>query len=1579
MKLRLRLRLPRGTESACTNRIGARLADPELMVSEVQDITLSCDVTQSVAETARALIRVNTHGDTELRHIAQARIAPVTLVGQADEGHAPIMLDPASPIGASGLQSGWTVEATTEFGKWRDIARVIPIAGYLEVLSGSQKGAHFSLVSGVNTIGRDRGSRVCLSDPSISRRHAAITIGSGNAHGWVLSDLGSVNGTLHDGRMITRLVIDRQCELELGTVKVRITPTTLPPNEPPELSHQVKHTRAPRVEPRFPRTERELPAPPPPPHPARIPMLAMLAPMMMGGALYLITRSPMSLMMVAFSPLMMIGSWIDNTLGSRRRRKQEMRRFLETLACEREELASLRAKEIETRTSETPAFAEIAAAITERDSLLWTRRPEHRSFLEVRFGEGSLPSRIRVKVPPRGEASVAHWQALCEVASEFNVVAPVPVVERLSRCGNIGIAGGSYWAEALARSLMLQLAGLHSPAELSFASFVGAENADDWEWLKWLPHVDAVTSPIPCWPLANEARSSARLIAALEGLLERRKADRLARNEVRSHLELGACNDVHQGETVTQLPIIPAVVVLVVNSQQSSHQVETARLIALAEHGPDVGIHVIWVSAQRAEIPAACRTYAELTHETAAVHFVRSGDSVTLHRLENVAVGQAIELARRLAPVVDTGARVHDESDLPRAVMLREIHPVDVLGGAQVVANAWESSQTLTSRWVLGEDRDPVSLRAVVGQSPDGRACIDLRAHGPHALVGGTTGSGKSEFLQSWIMSMAVQTSPDRLNFLLVDYKGGAAFAECVDLPHTVGLVTDLNPHLVRRALASLRAELRYREELLAAHGAKDLVSMERRSDSAAPPALVIVIDEFAALASEIPEFVDGVIDIAQRGRSLGLHLIMATQRPAGVIRDNLRANTNMRIALRMADESDSSDVIGVNDAAFFAAETPGRGAMRVGSGRILHFQSGYLGGCAAASPTTSSRLEVRSLGFTEGEAWNLPAERSEQGLKYAARDIELLRDGIVAAAERLRLQTPRRPWLDTLPTQLKLEALLEQNRAVAKDAALIGMCDLPAEQRQDPVVIDFEEVGNIAIFGASGTGKTSALYTLAAALSSSTADYPVQLYAIDGAGGALEAISVLPTVGTVAPLSDIELSERVVRYVFELLSERAPRFAAARAGGLRAYRQASGSRHQAEPRIFLLIDGFGAFRQLTETVGGAGSMYQMLGDIMAKGRALGVHVVLTSDRPTAIPAAIASSLQQQYVLRLASVHDYAYLGVPADVLTGATPGRALNAGGGDEIQFAVLGEGGGATQGAALDELAAQLQRAGVQTAPVVRNAPTHIVLESLPVAVEARAVYGINSRTLEPIALPASGLGVISGPAGSGVSTAVRSCVAALARLAGDSGDKLDTVLLTMVSDGLRSQGGWGRVACGEQAVCHLARSLALALGGRSAQQSPMPAIGGVGSQPQGGTHISGVLGAERGENAHTGQSSLGLSFPAAGARGVIVVERPAEAEGSAALPELIALARAARRAKVLVLFEFEQGSAAGIWELFTVLKQASWGLALQPDEGDTQSPFRESFGRVQRADYPPGRGFAIEHGRVAPVHIAVPRDAS
>ncbi|WP_336990980.1 FtsK/SpoIIIE domain-containing protein [Leucobacter sp. VD1] len=1540
-----------------------------------RDVTLSCDVTATVADVARALIRAGFGADPRFLEIANRRLAPLTLRTGRDGARA-LLLDPATPVAVSGLQSGHVIQPVPEFGFSGPTQRVIETAASVEVLNGEQRGVYFSLIAGSNVIGRDHNCRVQLLDQSVSRRHAEVRIDRAGAIS--VRDLGSANGVLVAEERLLGYPITAPTTLRLGAVDLRITPGAPSPHSP-VLSHRVTHTRSPRVSPYFPASKRELPAPPTPADPSRMPMLAMLAPMLMGGAMYAITQSPMSLMMVAFSPIMMIGSWLDGRIGGRRKLMRETGRFERELAGERAELAALREQEITVRAAETPTTEEVRVAIEQRDELLWTRRPEHRAFLEVRFGDGILPSRTEMVMPERGEAPRMQWDRVRLLADEFAHVAPVPVIERLDRCGSLGVVGERYWAEGVAASLVLQLVGLHSPHELVFACFAGAEHDETWGWLKWLPHVDPVASPISGWQIADSETSSVRLITAIEGVLESRMAARGTRTAVRSHLAAHTRNDDAQGEVVLELPTLPAIVVLVLEDGL----VDPARLIELAETGPDYGVHVLWVAGNRASLPAACRTFVELGRGEGRVHFVRSATIVPLSRHEHVESPLAYDLARRLAPVEDTAARVLDETDLPRAVNLRELHATDLLGGAAPIAQAWADSGSLISEWQQGQDREPISLAAVVGQGSEGPAVLDLRTHGPHALVGGTTGAGKSEFLQSWIMSMAAKLSPDRLTFLLVDYKGGAAFAECVDLPHSVGLVTDLSPHLVRRALTSLRAELRYREELLAAHGAKDLISMERRSAAEAPPVLVIAIDEFAALASDVPEFVAGVIDVAQRGRSLGLHLVMATQRPAGVITDNLRANTNLRVALRMADETDSADVIGVKDAALFDAETPGRGAIKVGPGRITHFQTGYLGGRPSAEHRAAD-IELRSLGFVEREPWNIPSEaRPPTRGSRQARDIERLRDGIVEAARSLSLVPPRRPWLDELPTLLTL-ATLDQRIADGSNAP-IGLRDDPAAQAQDPVCIDFEEAGNVSIIGAGGTGKTSALITLVTSLSAAARSEPVQIYGIDCAGGALQTISPLPTVGAVAPLADDELMHRVLRHLSELIDERGPRYAAVRAGGLDAYRAAEPQRR--EPRVFLLIDGFAAFRQATESMGGSDSPFQLLGDIMMRGRALGVHVILTSDRASAIPASMSASLQRQFVLRLANSHDYVSLGVLADALEDAPPGRALLSGDDREIQFAVAGGADLIAQSAAIEVLAAEVSQRDDEPAPRIVNAPERQPLSELPATIDGRPVFGIDVRSFEPVVMPFSGLGVIAGPSGAGLSQTALCCVAAVERAAAERGEVLETVLLSFDERGIGGSRHWDRIASGAADIERVAAELVVALGGQVPARGPLLGGGalnsGLGSGMGVGLAATGLVGA--GAVSAAGSDGVGgvatvaaeaqvPAFPAvSGARGVIVIERPAEAEGTQALPQLVALVKVARRAGVLVLCEFETGTASAVWDLYQALKQPKWGLSLQPDQHESQSPFREDLGRVRRADFPPGRGFVIENGRAHPVHVA------
>ena len=279
----------------------------------------------------------------------------------------------------------------------------------------------------------------------------------------------------------------------------------------------------------------------------------------------------------------------------------------------------------------------------------------------------------------------------------------------------------------------------------------------------------------------------------------------------------------------------------------------------------------------------------------------------------------------------------------------------------------------------------------------DGPVVVDLAVDGPHALVAGTTGAGKSELLQTLVCSLALANRPDELTFLLVDYKGGAAFRGCAGLPHVVGVVTDLDGHLTTRALTSLTAELRRRERLLAAEGASSLEAYQRlRANQpalSAVPRLVIVIDEFRVLAEELPDFVHGLVRLAAVGRSLGVHLVLATQRPGGIVSADIRANVSLRIALRVRDRTDSVDVLDAPDAASIDASTPGRASLRGATTPLTRFQSARVTG----GPGEGARLTVTPAPSSAG-GWVLPPRVTTAA--QATRDRSDL-DHIVCATRR--------------------------------------------------------------------------------------------------------------------------------------------------------------------------------------------------------------------------------------------------------------------------------------------------------------------------------------------------------------------------------------------------------------------------------------------------------------------------------------------------------------------------------------------------------------------------------------------------
>jgi S-DNA-T family DNA segregation ATPase FtsK/SpoIIIE len=721
----------------------------------------------------------------------------------------------------------------------------------------------------------------------------------------------------------------------------------------------------------------------------------------------------------------------------------------------------------------------------------------------------------------------------------------------------------------------------------------------------------------------------------------------------------------------------------------------------------------------------------------------------------------------------------------------------------------------------------------------------------------------------------------------------------------------------VRRALTSLRAELRFREHLLNRKKAKDLIELERRGDPESPPALVLVIDEFAALVGEIPEFVDGVVDVAQRGRSLGIHLIMATQRPAGVIKDNLRANTNLRIALRMADESDSTDVIGSPVAASFDPSVPGRGIAKTGPGRLAGFQTGYAGGWTANGPATAS-IDVADLVVGAPRVWEAPVPEVEAvPADLGPNDTARLVSTFTAAAKAAGIPAPRKPWLDELASVYDLSLLRQRT----DEELVIGVTDDASSQSQYPVYFRPDLDGNIAFYGTGGTGKSTALRTIAAAAGITPKGGPVHVYGLDFGSGGLRMLESLPHVGAIISGDDTERTTRLLSRLRDTIDERVERYAAARAGTIVEYRKLASKPD--EPRILLLIDGMATFRQEYEFVGA--SAFTMFQQLLTDGRQVGVHAVVSADRPSSISSSIAASIQRRVVLRLADDGDYNMIDTPADVLSLASPvGRAVL----DQLETQVAVFGGTsnvAEQSAAIEALGATMRARNVTAAPTVERLAEEIPLESIVGTTADSLVIGVADDSLAPVGIDPYGVFMLVGPPSSGRSTGLQTIVSSLVA----SNPKAVRYYLGGARSVVAAMPGWKKKAAGVDAVAELARDL-------------LPAV----SQPA--TDASRVT---------------------------IVIESLSEFLSSAADADLVALVKAAKRNEHFVIGESETSTWSQSWPLLMEFKSARRGFVLQPDSMEGDLLFKTGFPRFKRSEFPRGRGMLVQGGKARRVQLALP----
>ncbi|MFC7403977.1 FtsK/SpoIIIE domain-containing protein [Georgenia alba] len=1474
------------------------------------DIVVRADSTATAADVARYIAAGDPARTVKARpeDVLTLAVAPPTA-----ERLEP--LPPDVPIGEAPIGSGFAAAVHNLGPQSAEPAAVgsRDVVGVLRAVEGPLRGQEFPLTKGHASIGRDPRNDIVLADPMVSKRHARIEV-SGPVE---LVDLNSANGVLVDGVPVQRVRLMPGEPLVIGgtTLVMYLAPTqeeTTQAEPVLERGGGLLFNRSPRVEVRYPGTRFPAPRMPTEKLGNLFPWTVLLAPIFMGVVLYLMTERPRVLLMVIMTPLMMLGNFVNQSRQASNKQNHAAVLFERQYEELEEKFYRGKPEEERARNEEVPPVAEVFEHAMRLGPMLWTRRPEHWNFLAVRFGTCRDESRNSILEQDQPDGLPEYIDRMERLAERYKFVDDVPVLESLPAVGSVGVAGPTGPASDAIRGLAVQVFGLHAPNEVVAVAFADGEWVPELEWIKWLPHTSSETSPFRDLPLADSEPTANALLANLEEYVLSRtdKPERRGPfDEEWNPMLYGS--DVNRASEGLSIKGPISVIVLVT----SNAPVDRARLTQVLERGADIGVHALFVSPTIESLPAVCRSFLDVTPglEDANAGLVRNGELIEHVKVEGVSGAYMDSFAKRLAPVVDASTVVHDASDIPSAVGFVSLVGYEVADDPDAVVERWRQNNTIIDRSDAPRPRrkSAGNLRAIVGQGVSDAMTLDLRSQGPHALVGGTTGAGKSEFLQAWVLGIASAHSPDRVTFLFVDYKGGSAFADCVDLPHCVGLVTDLSPHLVRRALTSLRAELHHREHLLNRKKAKDLLELERRQDPETPPALILVIDEFAALATEVPEFVDGVVDIGQRGRSLGIHLIMATQRPAGVIKDNLRANTNLRVALRMADTQDSEDVVGEPVAATFPPTLPGRAVAKTGPGRLVHFQSAYAGGWTRRDEVDEVDVKVAELRFGSTTEWEPErAPESDTVDDLGPNDQKRIVDTLVRAADVADLPVPRRPWLDELGDVIELRDLPGEGDT----RIVLGMADLPERQRQDPVHYAPDRDGSLAVFGMSGSGKSSVLKTIATAAGMQPEIGTAVVYGLDFASGALGVLERLPHVGSIVDSDDPERIQRLLLTIRRELDRRSTLFAKASAASLTEYRKLA---DPTMPRILLLVDNFVDFRKEWEYTSVRMPYYRGgFMRVLGEGRPLGVHAVITADRGGSVPPAVLSNISRRLVLRLSDPNQYVVVGAPKDVLDEeSAPGRALVDK--NEVQIAILG---GTTnvadQSKALRTLASELRAVGVPEAPEIGSLPTRLDVTELPDRVDDLPVIGMADETLAPRGFDPVGSFVVTGPAQSGKTNTLRVLVTALERF--DPGVRL--FHFGSRRSELNDYRDWIRSAVRPDDEKALAEEL---------------------------TEL--------------------VKDEAATARILIVIEDMTHLVDGPADRPMRALLQAVNDSEHMLVGEADVTRAGGNVGVLGEWKSLRQGIALKPDTYDGDSIFKASFGRVKRSDFPIGRGFFVQGGRV------------
>lgn len=1107
-------------------------------------------------------------------------------------------------------------------------------------------------------IGRSKKNDIVLNESYVSRNHLLITAEKGRIR---IEDLESTYGTYLNGSPVKKAMLKSGDEIDICDLRMICKENRLyfyNLHEKPEFKYQKEtnhpgmatnivstrkgypiYHRSPRIRESLPVDEVRLSHLPNKPQKFSIrkanflPLLSSGA--MAGASIAMSTFSPAMLAMRAAMMISPVGSLIGNSNKKARKmlmveEEERFRKYADYIAGEKAHIRAIGEKQREITNQENPAPEICETILNKMSTSLWERTATDSDFLQVRMGAGYAPLCVEVKPPTDVNDFHMERDELEEltdrIIQETHLVDDVPARLDLLKYSSVGVIGNRRKVTDLLKNLLVSLSTLHFFRDVRIVGVFDPEEEEEWKSMRWLPHIwddELQTRYLSFDPLTAESFESATLSG------EKDHVDSYAKFREKVNSILAERKDPDfQAKWKNGMSPVPHYIFLFASRKKTE-----CFLPMLSENDPAMGISTIFLYDEQYYLPNFCQYIVNVDDpyddRTATAFYKYRADEKMWFTMDPPIPQRKFDVFCRQMSAIeaeDAAAR----GQIPSSLTFLQCMDVNRVRDLNVL-----------ERWKKNDSA--VNITAPLGEGEGGKLfSLSLHRHCSHGLVAGMTGSGKSELLISWLLSIACNYHPEDVSFVVIDYKGGSTAYALEKLPHVCGIITDVGSG-IDRCMQSLEYELRRREDIFASVGAKDIKEYikghHKGEFQEAVPRLLIVFDEFKELIKERPVVKKMVDSIAAKGSSLGVHLILATQSPADAVDEGTWNNTQYQICMKVQNATASKVMIHEPDAAMITQA--GRAYVRVGTSEKAEtfalIQSAW-SGAPYRENKEQGALEVRYVTMDGSRIKTV--EENHTRFVSDKKEIEAVIAYIAKTAQAAGIEKQPSPWKTELPDlfswkKLPVEGSFDGEKWEMPEAPWlsvpVGIFDRPELQMQGVQYMDFLKEGNFGVFGSSQTGKTSLLRTIATSLCRMYSPRDIYLYIIADMAG----MEAFPQVGGVVGSGQEEKLGKLINMLISFLEERRKIFNQERVDSLKAYRELVS---EEMPAVFVLIDRFSGILESNQ------DYKDVFVRLFSEGPSKGIYFVYTGVNNTGVPYKLTANVSGAISFMQADRSEYSTL-----------------------------------------------------------------------------------------------------------------------------------------------------------------------------------------------------------------------------------------------------------------------------------------------------------------------------------------------